>query len=79
MKQWFSKLSPAKLLFVNSKGKIKCIYTPFQVQCISQSREIKPLSIVYVEAVYGTKEGILIYYINKQPHYYWYFIILAKF
>ena len=76
---WFSKIEPNKLFFININGLIKCLYTPFQVQCINPSGDIKPFSIVYVEAVYSSKEGILIYFINQQVHYYWHFMIIAKF
>lgn len=67
------------LLFLNYEGKLRILYTPFQVLCIATIGSIKANTTVYVEAVASTPQNELIYIIYGTAYFYHFFYLVAKF
>ncbi len=67
------------ILIINSRGKIKQLYTPFQVRCNEDVGRFKMGSIVYVEEVAAGERDELIYLIGEGAYFHKYFRITANF
>ena len=64
---------------VNSKGRMRKLYTPFMVLCVVDSGSIKANTKVYVQEVQSTPKDELVYIIAGIAYYHSYFRIEAKF
>lgn len=67
------------ILIVNKEGKIYRLYAPFKVICRYPINGIKSNTLVYVEAVYGTTKGEIIYTIFKKPFPHSHFEVIIRF
>jgi hypothetical protein len=61
------------LLVVNKQGKIKIIYTPFRVVCISQTQFIAVGVRVYVDEVLSNDKDELLFIVFNTPYSYKHF------
>lgn len=67
------------ILLVNKAGKIKKLYCPFRVICISSVTGIKKNTHVYVEAIISSEHGKIYYLILSQPYQHIHFHIVMHF
>jgi hypothetical protein len=67
------------ILVINPKGRIRKLYTPFKVQCITLTGRYAPGRWVYVEEVQSSQADQLIYLINGSPYPHHYFRITIRF
>ena len=70
------KLSNESILVVNQKGVLKRIKTPFRAIVIIAIGNYNENDVCIVQALYLSKEHLLIYYIKGEAFYYYYFAIL---
>jgi hypothetical protein len=67
------------LLVINTKGKIKILYTPFRVLAIITAEGLSANTHVYVDAVFHHKQHRISYLINGKIYPYNYFQINVSF
>jgi hypothetical protein len=67
------------LLLVNPKGKIRVLYTPFKVTCISNESGLRIGSFVYVDEILCDAKDQLYYSINGQTYLYSCFLVRVLF
>jgi hypothetical protein len=67
------------LLIINAKGKIKILYTPFRVICISEQANLKKGVNVYVEEVLHDKTDKLYFLIGSNKYLQSCFLIIISF
>ena len=67
------------ILVINTKGKMRKLFTPFKVQCIVEIGRFKMGSIVYVEEVTAGDKDELIYLIGEGAYFHKHFRITANF
>lgn len=67
------------LLVINTKGRIKVLYTPFRVLAIITAEGLSENTHVYVEAVFHHKQHRICYHINGKVYPYNYFQINISF
>lgn len=70
---------PHSLFIINSKGRLRRIYTPFRVLCLKDIGDIPESTEVYIEEVASTDKDELVYYVAGVAYKYDCFRILAKF
>lgn len=75
----YDKKNNDRLLFVNCEGRLKCLYTPFQVICVLDTGVVKINTVVYVDAIATSSTGKLLYVIHETAHFYYCFCLAAKF
>jgi hypothetical protein len=49
------------ILVINKTGKLRKLYVPFQVKCVTHVRNLKPGTIVFVEEVAQHEQLLIIY------------------
>lgn len=67
------------LLLINSKGKIRKLYTPFRVRVQGQESGLTVKTIVYVEEVLCNDKDELLFSILGEIYSYKYFELIARF
>src|SRR5436190_863423 len=75
----FYYVNPHTLLVVNPSGKIRMLYTPIRMQCLSALPTIPANSWVYVERIATTSKDELQYIIQGKAYSYKFFHLLMKF
>ena len=66
------------VLVVSKAGRIYRLYAPFKVICRVPVNGIKSNTLVYVDEVYGTIRGEIIYVIFKKPFPHSHFEIVIR-
>ena len=70
---------PNSILVMNIEGKIRRLYCPFRVVCMSALEGIPANTWVYVGLVTSSKTYSIIYHINGNAYPYYHFRIYIKF
>lgn len=75
----YDRSNSYKILFINRHGKLKELYTPFQVCCLTNVGSIKAHTLHYVELIGCTYRDELVYIIHGVAYHYYFFCITAQF
>ena len=67
------------VLLLNPSGRIRRLYTPFKVNCISSIENLRINAILYVDEVFEDPDDILLYKINGNLYAYKHFNIHINF
>lgn len=78
-KVYLQYCDPNSVLMVNSKGRMRKLYTPFMVLCIKDSGTLHANTKAYVQEVRSTPKDELVYIIAGTAYYHSCFRIEAKF
>jgi hypothetical protein len=69
------KESTNTCLFVTAKGELICLFCRFRVISIRDIHRIRQGEVVSVAEVLGTKEGHIIYRIDRELYYHFHFVL----
>ena len=67
------------ILVINHWGKMRRLYTPFRVKCLSTTGDIQENSTLYVDEVIEDEDDKLLYKICGNLHVYTHFSITVSF